>query len=47
MTTLVMRKPHADRGVEKEEFEHMLGQANFSSVRIEEADLGLEITMTK
>ena len=31
----------------KEEFEHMLGQANSSSVSIEEADLGLEITMTK
>lgn len=31
----------------KEEFEQMLGQANFSSLSIEEADLGLEITMTK
>jgi ubiquinone/menaquinone biosynthesis C-methylase UbiE len=31
----------------KEEFEHMLAQAKFSSVAIEEGDMGLEISMTK
>ena len=31
----------------KEEFEQMLAQTKFSSVSIEEGDMGLEITMTK
>jgi len=47
MTKMAFKTMLLKSAYTKEEFEQMLGQANFSSVSIEEADLGLEITITK
>ena len=47
MTKMAFRSMLIKSAYTKPEFEHMLAQANFSGVDIEEGDMGLEISMTK
>ena len=47
MTRLAFKTMLIKSAYTKEEFQQMLAQANFSSVEIDEGDMGLEIWMTK
>jgi ubiquinone/menaquinone biosynthesis C-methylase UbiE len=47
MTKLAFKTMLLKSAYTKEQFQHMLAQTEFSRVEIEEADIGLEITMTK
>jgi len=47
MTRLACKTMLIKSAYTKEEFQQMLAQANFSSVEIDEGDMGLEIWMTK
>ena len=47
MTKLAFKSMLVKRAYTKQEFQQMLAQTKFSSVDIEEGDLGLEISMTK
>ena len=47
MTKLAFKTVLIKSAYTREQFEHMLGQANFSRVDIAESKTGFEITMTK
>jgi ubiquinone/menaquinone biosynthesis C-methylase UbiE len=47
VTKLIFRHSLVKNAYTREQFQHMLAQANFRSVDIQEADIGFEIWMTK